>query len=158
MTLAFKFLIILIHSSFQDNYYISIEWEFILRISYAPVFRWVTAWSWALLENPPVAQLLKNFPTFYGTRMFITVFTRALHWSLSWARSIQSIPPHSMSVRTFLILSSQVCLGLPSGPFPSGFPTKFLYASVSATCPAYLIFIDLMILIILGEECKLRSS
>jgi hypothetical protein len=36
-------------------------------------------------------QLLKNFPAFYGTRRFITVFTRALHWSLSWARSIQSI-------------------------------------------------------------------
>jgi hypothetical protein len=30
-----------------------------------------------------VQQLLKNFPAFYGTRRFITVFTRALHWSLS---------------------------------------------------------------------------
>jgi hypothetical protein len=39
--------------------------------------------SWALLEKPPVAQPLKNFATFYGTRRFITVFTRALHWSLS---------------------------------------------------------------------------
>jgi hypothetical protein len=28
----------------------------------------------------------------YGIRKFITVFTRALHWSLSWARPIQSIP------------------------------------------------------------------
>jgi hypothetical protein len=28
-------------------------------------------------------QLLKKFPAFYGTRMFITVVTRALHWSLS---------------------------------------------------------------------------
>jgi hypothetical protein len=25
---------------------------------------------------------LKNFPAFYGTRRFITVFTRALHWSI----------------------------------------------------------------------------
>jgi hypothetical protein len=33
-------------------------------------------------------QPLKKFPAFYGTRRFITVFTRALHWSLSWARSI----------------------------------------------------------------------
>jgi hypothetical protein len=38
--------------------------------------------SWALLEKPPIVQLLKNFSTFYGTRRFITVFTRALHWSL----------------------------------------------------------------------------
>jgi hypothetical protein len=54
----------------------------------------LTPWSQVLLEKPPVAQLLKNLPTFYGTKRFITVFTRALHWSLSWARSIQSIPPH----------------------------------------------------------------
>jgi hypothetical protein len=39
--------------------------------------------SSALVEKPPVAQLLKNFTAFYGTRMFITVFTRALNWSLS---------------------------------------------------------------------------
>jgi hypothetical protein len=37
----------------------------------------------ALLEKPTVMQLLKNFPTFYGTGRFNTVFTRALHWSLS---------------------------------------------------------------------------
>jgi hypothetical protein len=29
------------------------------------------------LEKPPVAQPLKNFLTFYKTRRFITVFTRA---------------------------------------------------------------------------------
>jgi hypothetical protein len=34
-------------------------------------------------EKPPVTQPLKNFPAFYGTRRFITMFTRALHWSLS---------------------------------------------------------------------------
>jgi hypothetical protein len=41
--------------------------------------------SWALLEKPPIVQPLKNLPQFYGTRRFITVFTRALHWSSSWA-------------------------------------------------------------------------
>jgi hypothetical protein len=30
----------------------------------------------------PVVQLLKNFPTFHGSWRFITVFTRAIHWSL----------------------------------------------------------------------------
>jgi hypothetical protein len=35
--------------------------------------------------------LLKNFPTFYGTPRFITVFTSALHSSLSWARSKESV-------------------------------------------------------------------
>jgi hypothetical protein len=43
------------------------------------------SWSWALLEKPPIVQLLKNFPALYGTRRrFTTVFTTALHWSLSF--------------------------------------------------------------------------
>jgi hypothetical protein len=107
-------------------------------------------------------QLLKNFPKCYGTRRFIIVFTRALHWSLSWARSIQSIPPHPISLRSISILYSHLCLGLPGGLFHSGFPTKILYAflfsSTCATRPAYLILFDLNILIILDEKYKLWSS
>jgi hypothetical protein len=37
----------------------------------------------ALLEELIDAQLVKKFPTFYGTRSVITVFTRDRHWSLS---------------------------------------------------------------------------
>jgi hypothetical protein len=54
--------------------------------------------SWALIENLSIVQPLKNFLASYGTRRFITAFTRALHWSLSWARSIQSIPSHPCQV------------------------------------------------------------
>jgi hypothetical protein len=43
----------------------------------------ITSWSCALLEKKPVMQLLKYFPVFYENQRFITVFTRALHWSLS---------------------------------------------------------------------------
>jgi hypothetical protein len=69
--------------------------------------------SWALLEPPQIVQPLKNFPAFYGTRRFNTVFTRALHWSLSWAISIQSTPSHPSKI--LLILSTHLRLGLPSG-------------------------------------------
>jgi hypothetical protein len=58
-----------------------------------------TSWSWALLEKPPVVQLLKKFPALYGTRRFIIVFTRALHWSLHWARLIQPIQPNPISFK-----------------------------------------------------------
>jgi hypothetical protein len=64
----------------------------------------------------------QEFPNMYGTQRFITMFTR----SLSWARSIQSIPPHPISLRSTYHLR----LGLPSGLFPSGFPTKILYAFI----------------------------
>jgi hypothetical protein len=35
--------------------------------------------------NLLVTQLVKKFPAVYGTRRFITVFTRARHFTLSWA-------------------------------------------------------------------------
>jgi hypothetical protein len=96
------------------------------------------SWSWALLENQPIVQLLKIFPEFYGTRRFIMEFRRALHWSPLWARLIKSIPFHPISLRSILILSTHLRLGLPSGLLPSGFPTNilhtFLFSPFRATC------------------------
>jgi hypothetical protein len=92
-------------------------------------------------------KLLKKFPAFYGTRKFDTAFTRARHLFLSWARLIHSIPLHPTCWRSILI-PSQLCLGLPSGLLPLGFPTKTLYAPllspVRAACPAYLSLHDLV--------------
>jgi hypothetical protein len=75
------------------------------QILVGPATNQPTPWSWALLEKPPVAQLLKNLPTFYGSRRFITVFTRDLHWSLSWARWIQSIPIHPIYYKILVTVS-----------------------------------------------------
>jgi hypothetical protein len=87
--------------------------------------------------------------------MFISAFRTAFHWSLSSARSIQSILAHPFLLKSILILSSHLRFCLPNGLFPSGFPIKILYAllPINATCPAYLIFLDFIILITFGEEC-----
>jgi hypothetical protein len=70
----------------------------------------------------------QEIPHFYGTRRFITALTSVRHLSLSWANPIQSTNPHPTSRKSILILSTHLRLGLPSGLFPSGFPTKTLYA------------------------------
>jgi len=41
-----------------------------------------TPWRRVLLEKLVVLQLVKKFPEFYGSRKFITVFTRFYHLSL----------------------------------------------------------------------------
>ena len=86
----------------------------------------LTPWCRVLLEKLTGLQLVKKFPAFHGTRRFITALTRVRHLSLSWASPIQSIYPHPTSWRSILILLTHLRLGLPSGLFPCGFPTKIL--------------------------------
>ena len=61
------------------------------------------------------------------------------HLSLSWASSIQSVPPHPTSWRSILI-SSPLHHVLPSGLFPSGFTTKTLYMLLVS--PIYVLYIQ----------------
>jgi len=109
-----------------------------------------------LLQNLTVAQLAKKFPTFYGTWTFITVFTTAFHWSLSWARCTQPTPSQPIPLRSIQILYLHLLLVLPSCLFPSGFPYKILYTFIispmCATCLAPIILPYFITLIILGEE------
>jgi hypothetical protein len=79
------------------------------------LFTYLLTIPWSrVLEKLTDSQLVKKFPAFYGTRMFITVFTSVRHLSLSWASSIQSMPPQPISWRSIIILSSNLRLGLPN--------------------------------------------
>ena len=80
-----------------------------------------------LLEKLTGLQVFNKFPAFRGTQRFITALTSVRQLSLSWASPVQFIYPYPTSWRSVLILSTHLRLGLPSGLFPSGFPTKTLY-------------------------------
>jgi len=122
----------------------------------------LTPWSRLLLEKLAGSQLVKKFPAFYGTRRFITAFTSVRHLSLHWARSIQSMPSHPTSGRSIFILTSHLCLCLPSGPLPLGFPAKTVYSPLltpmRVTCLTHLVILYFITHIISGEEWRSLSS
>ena len=91
----------------------------------------LTPWCRVLPEQLTGLKLVKKFPAFHGTRMFITPLTSVRHLSVSWASPIQSIYPHPTSWRSILILPTHLRLDLPSGLLPSGFPSKTLYTPIS---------------------------
>ena len=84
------------------------------------------------------------------------------HLSVSWTSSIQPILQHLTFWRFIFILSFHLCLGVPSGLLPSGFPTKILYtplvSPIRVTSLAHLILLDFITRKILGEEYKSLSS
>jgi hypothetical protein len=51
-------------------------------------------------------------PHFYATRRFITMFKRARHWSLSWVKCIHFTLSVTISLKSILILSSQLRIDL----------------------------------------------
>ena len=87
----------------------------------------LTPWSRVLFEKLTGSQLVKKFPAFHGTRRFITAFTTAPPPFPILTQIDRVHAPTSHFLKIHLILSSHLRLGLPSGLYSSGFPTKTLY-------------------------------
>ena len=66
----------------------------------------------------------QEVPCISWNSLFITHFTSAHHLSLLCARSIQPMPPPSHFLKIILILSSHLCLCLPSHLLPLVSPLK----------------------------------
>jgi len=77
---------------------------------------------------------------------FIIVFTRAHNWSYPEPCEHHYTHSRPFSLKSIVILSSHLHLGIPSSLFTSDFPTKTLHTlficPMCGTWPAYLIILD----------------
>jgi hypothetical protein len=112
----------------------------------------LTPHSTVLLEKLTGLQLDNKFPTFSLPHSQVPA-------SCPYPEPAQSSPyPTSYCLKIHVNISSHLRLGLPSGLFPSGFPTKSLYTSLSSlirtTSPARLILLYFITRTIVGEQYR----
>ena len=98
-----------------------------------PLYSTEQSLSWK--PNRFSASQKKKILAFYWTRRLITAYTSVTCPSTD-LNPVHA--PHPFSWRSILILSSHLCLGLPSGLFPSGFPTKILYTPLLSPHTCYI--------------------
>jgi len=85
-----------INADLHSKEYIQVSWTSLL--TYLLNTYLLTPGGIGHLEKLTGVQLVKKFPAFYGTRMFITAFTSARYLSLSWASSISPHPTFWRSI------------------------------------------------------------
>ena len=109
---------------------------------------WEANWFAAIQENPHISRNPKVHYCTHKRPPPVSILGQLSPVHMS----------HSISWRSILILSTHLRLDLPNGLFPSGFPTKTLYAPLSspirATWPSHLILLDFITRTLLGEEYK----
>lgn len=97
--------------------------------------------------------VVRKFPAFYWICKLIFVFLR-----------VPSISLHPVPLRSSLILLLQLCLVFWSCVFCLSFPTKifqisfYIVSSVCAICLLHFLVLDVIIIVMLGEEYKLWIS
>jgi hypothetical protein len=96
----------------------------------------LTPWFRILFGKLTVTHLHKKKScSLYGTHSF----TKFRHWTLSWASRIQFASLIPIFLRSIVMLSFHLRLGLPNGLFPSGLPIKHLSPPLRVTCPSLVL-------------------
>lgn len=85
----------------------------------------ITEWS-RVLKKLIATQLIKKFPSLYETQRFDNLFIRACLQPVFWARWVQSIPSHPISLRSILIILFYLYLGLLLWSLPFVLPNQNL--------------------------------
>jgi hypothetical protein len=108
----------------------------------------LTPWSWVISWEAASCSAIQKFCNVFWNQKF----HYHVHKSPPLVPILRQISPvHTTPsyLRSILILLSHLYLGLPSGLFPSVFPTKtsctLLFPPMRGACPVHLIFIDLII-------------
>jgi hypothetical protein len=100
-----------------------------------------TLWCRVPVQKLRVTQLVEKFSTFYGKRWFITVFITTRHWSLCWARCIQSTSTHFSKIHSNIMFPSTA--GSSEWPLPFRFSNqntvRISHLPMHATCSTHII-------------------
>ena len=113
----------------------------------------LTPWLWVLLEKLTGFQLVKKFPTFYGT---IRKFLPAVPF-LRQLEPIHATTSHYLKIHLYIILSSKPWFSRCLFSFTKTLFTSLL-SPICATCPTYLILLHLFTRIVFGKQYRSLSS
>jgi hypothetical protein len=109
--------------------------------------RWLTAWAMARPQQHTLTKAMGLSPSWEVASCAATQEFPKILWNPKVRYGVQKIPPlvpilrhigsiqpYPISLRSILLLFTHLRLRLPSGLFPSGFPTKIPYAFLFAPC------------------------